>query len=203
MSQNQSSASSSSSTTVDDFTGQSIDPADLDLPIEPNPTGKTYRGPVAVTHVHRAMVDAILAYPAITNRELAEMFGYSPSWVGMVLQSPLFKNVLEKRRNEVINPIIVATTEERLKAVVDRSLDVIHEKLSKDVDKVNDALVLRALEIGAKALGMGQPKKEDIVVDVSHLDNLAKRLVALKPRDTGQGVVYEAENLEGQNAQAR
>ena len=106
-------------------------------------------------------------------------------------------------RVEIINPIIAATTEERLNAVMHRSLDVIHEKLNKDPDRVSDALALRALEITSKALGLGQPKKEDIVVDVSHLDNLAKRLVALKPRDTGNGVVYEAENLEGQSAQAR
>ena len=180
----------------------SIDPMDLTLPIE-EVKSKTYKGPKVMTNIHRAMIDTILAIPTVTTRDLAEMYGYSQAWVSLSLQSPLFKTELERRRVEIINPIIAATTEERLNAVMHRSLDVIHEKLNKDPDRVSDALALRALEITSKALGLGQPKKEDIVVDVSHLDNLAKRLVALKPRDTGNGVVYEAENLEGQSAQAR
>jgi hypothetical protein len=121
------------------------------------------------------------------------MFGYSTAWVNLSIQSPLFKNILDKRRAEIVNPIIIATTQERLQAVVDRSLDVIHEKLNKNPDQVSEALALKALELGSKALGMGQPKKEELVVDVSHLDNLAKRLVALKPRETTEGVIYEAE----------
>ena len=160
--------------------------------VAPNPP----KGPKVLTNVHRAMVDTILARPEITMAELGEKYGYSATWTNYIVSSPGFKRLLEKRRDEVINPIIIASTEERLQAVVNRSLDVIHEKLSKNADQVSENLALRALELSSKAMGLGQVKAATVVVESNHLDNLAKRLVALRPRDTQQGVVYEAEAKE-------
>jgi len=168
---------------------------DLEMPLKqvaPNPP----KGPKVLTNVHRAMVDTILARPSVTTAELGELFGFSTAWVGLCIQSVPFKRQLERRRAEVINPIIIASTEERLQAVINRSLDVIHEKLLKNPDQVSDTLALRALEVSAKALGLGQAVTATVVVESNHLDNLAKRLVALRPRDTSNGVVYEADAKE-------
>ena len=168
---------------------------DLEMPLKqiaPVPP----KGPRVLNNVHRAMVDTILARPDITTAELGDQYGFSASWTNMIINSVAFKRHLEKRRDEVINPIIIASTEERLQAVVNRSLDVIHEKLSKNPDQVSDNLALRALELGCNALGLGQAKAATVVVEANHLDNLAKRLVALRPRNTPQGEVYEAEIKE-------
>ena len=168
---------------------------DLEMPLKqiaPVPP----KGPKVLTNVHRAMADTILARPDITMAELGEQYGVSASWTNLIVNSVAFKRHLEKRRDEVINPIIIASTEERLQAVVNRSLDVIHEKLSKTPDQVSDNLALRALELSSKAMGLGQAKAATVVVEANHLDNLAKRLVALRPRNTPQGEVYEAEAKE-------
>lgn len=168
---------------------------DLEMPLKqiaPVPP----KGPKVLTNVHRAMVDTILARPDITMAELGDHYGISQSWTNMIVNSVAFKRQLEKRRDEVINPIIIASTEERLQAVVNRSLDVIHEKLNKSADQVSDTLALRALELSSKAMGMGQVKAATVVIESNHLDNLAKRLVALRPRTTSQGEVYEADAKE-------
>jgi hypothetical protein len=154
------------------------------------------KGPQVLTNLHKAMADTILARPDITTKELSEQYGHSLSWTNLIINSVAFKRYLEKRRDEVINPIIVASTEERLQAVVNRSLDVIHEKLMKSPSEVSDNLALRALELSSKAMGLGQAKAATVVVEANHLDNLAKRLVALRPRSTPQGEVYEANAKE-------
>ena len=164
---------------------------DLDLPmkqIAPVPP----KGPKVLNNVHRAMVDTILARPEMTTAELGEQYGFSPAWTNLIINSVAFKRLLEKRRDEVINPIIIASTEERLQAVVNRSLDVIHEKLSKSADQVSDNLVLKALEVSTKAMGMGQAKAAAVVIESNHLDNLAKRLVALRPRDNSGAIDVQA-----------
>jgi len=164
---------------------------DLDLPmkrIAPVPP----KGPKVLNNVHRAMVDTILARPEMTMAELGEQYGISPSWTNLIINSVAFKRLLGKRRDEVINPIIIASTEERLQAVVNRSLDVIHEKLSKSADQVSDNLVLKALEVSTKAMGMGQVKAAAVVIESNHLDNLAKRLVALRPRDNSGAIDVQA-----------
>jgi len=168
---------------------------DLEMPmkqIAPVPP----KGPKVLTNVHRAMADTILARPDITMAELGEQYNLSASWTNLIVNSVAFKRYIEKRRDEIVNPIIIASTQERLEAVTNRALDVIHEKLSKNADQVSDNLALRALELSSKAMGLGQAKAATVVVETNHLDNLAKRLVALRPRNTPQGEVYEAEAKE-------
>lgn len=154
------------------------------------------QGPKVLTNVHKAMADTILARPDISTAELAEQYGISQGWTNLIINSVAFRRYIDKRRDEVINPIIVASTQERLEAVVNRSLDVIHEKLMKSPGEVSDNLALRALELSSKAMGLGQAKAATVVVEANHLDNLAKRLVALRPRATPQGEVYEANAKE-------
>jgi len=168
---------------------------DLELPLK-QVAGSPPKGVKVLTNVHRAMVDTILANPTASCADLGDIYGYSAHWVNLTIQSPVFKRELERRRAEVINPIIIASTEERLQAVINRSLDVINEKLSKNPDQISDTLALRALEVSAKALGLGQATTTAVVVESNHLDNLAKRLVALRPRDTSNGVIYEADSKE-------
>jgi len=41
-------------------------------------------------------------------------------------------------------------------------------------------------------MGMGQAKAAAVVIESNHLDNLAKRLVALRPRDNSGAIDVQA-----------
>lgn len=101
---------------------------------------------------HEALIDVIISEPTIKQNDLAARFEVSPPWISRVIGSDAFQAALAKRREELTNPFLIATIEERLKGVVSQSLDVIAEKLqsSQSAD-----LALKALDLGTKALGFG------------------------------------------------
>jgi hypothetical protein len=116
--------------------------------------GEDYSGHRLVrTHYsHEAMIDVILANPTMTQRELAKQFSRSENWVSIVMGSDAFQAALAKRRDDVTDPFLVATIEERFRGLATQSLEVIAEKLEKSR---NTDLALKALDISAKALGFG------------------------------------------------
>jgi hypothetical protein len=101
---------------------------------------------------HEAMIDVILANPTMTQRELAKQFSRSENWISVVMGSDAFQAALAKRRDDVMDPFLVATIEERFRGLATQSLQVIADKLetSKNTD-----LALKALDISSKALGFG------------------------------------------------
>lgn len=136
---------------------------------------------VKVRYSHEAMIDLIISNPWIKQGDLARHFGYSESWISIVMNTDMFKAKLAERRGELVDPEIRATMEERFRAVVTKSLQVLQEKLSKPENDVPDNLVLRAAELGAKALGLGGNAPPPApVIAVDHLSTLAERLIALQ-----------------------
>lgn len=105
-----------------------------------------------VRYNHEAMIDVLIAEPTITQKQLAERFGHSENWVSIVMGSDSFQAALAKRRDDVIDPFLVATVEERLRGLADQSLKVIAENLEKTR---NTDVALKALDISTKALGFG------------------------------------------------
>lgn len=149
--------------------------------------------PAKLTYTHDAMIDVILAKPTVTAGELAALFERTPCWVGLVRSSDAFRERLEARRAEIVDPTVRATIEERFRAVTARSLEVLAEKLEKPSHQIPDGLVLKAVELGGKALAVGgnappPPPRE------GHLDRLAERLLSLQR--TVRGNLYEGEALE-------
>ena len=105
-----------------------------------------------VRYTHDGMIDLIVANPAITQGALARHFGYTQAWVSRVMNSDAFQARLAARKTELVDPSLVATIEEKLRALASRSIDVVLEKL----DSTNSAeMGLKALEITSKALGYG------------------------------------------------
>jgi len=108
-----------------------------------------------VSYTHDAMIDMLISNPGISQGELAAHFGYTPAWISTIMSSDAFKEKLEARREEVVNPIIRVTMEDRFTAVVMKSLEVLQEKLEQPHTAVPDQLALQAAGLGAKALGKG------------------------------------------------
>ena len=136
-----------------------------------------------VRYSHDAMIDQIIAQPMISQNQLAAMFGYTPAWVSTVMSSDAFKERLAERRSEIINPELTLSVQDRFRAVVERGLSVLQDKLSAPSSAVPDNLVLKAVELGAKGLalgGFGQSASTPPPPPPNHLEALAQRLLLLQ-----------------------
>lgn len=101
---------------------------------------------------HDAMIDVLIAEPEITQRKLAERFGRTEAWISVIIGSDAFQAALAKRREELSDPYLVASIEERLNGLAQQSIQVLTEKLESTR---NPDLAVKGLEIAAKALGFG------------------------------------------------
>jgi hypothetical protein len=105
-----------------------------------------------LNYSHDAMIDLILAEPWLSQGEIAARFGYSQSWLSIVMSSDVFKDRLAARKKEIVDPTITASVEERFEAIARRSAAVVLEKL--EAAPAPD-FALKALELSSKALGFG------------------------------------------------
>lgn len=140
-----------------------------------------------VAYSHAAMIDLIIANPGISQNALANYFGYTPSWISQVISSDAFQGALAKRREEIVDPLLMATVKEHFDALVLRSLDILQQKLNRPALEIPDNLALRALEIGSRAAGYGAkdsgPAPAGTPAEVHiHLEQLGGGLVALLQR---------------------
>jgi hypothetical protein len=141
---------------------------------------------------HTDMIDFIIANPGVSQGALAIRYGYTQSWISLVMSSDAFKSAMAARREELIDPTLLATVNERFTAMTTRSLERLMEKL--DAPAVSDNVVLKAVELGAKAMGIGgnavpPPPPAD------HLAQLANRLIDLQSR-VRQGVTLDGQAVE-------
>ena len=122
-----------------------LPPARADRPLAP--------GPRKLNYTHEDCIDAILANPAVTQNALAERYGYTPSWISLIINSDAFQAALAKRRDEVISPELKATVEERFRALIMESQRVLHDKLMTPGCPPN--IALGVLGTASRALGYG------------------------------------------------
>lgn len=130
---------------------------------------------LAASYSHAAMVQLMVDNPTWSHKKFAAHWGKGAGWFASVLASDAFQSELDKRRGEIPNPELTATMDERFRALALRSLDVLQDKLGGK--EVSDNIVLRATEIGVKALGMGQAVPPPTAPS-GNVDTLAERLVA-------------------------
>ena len=106
----------------------------------------------SLRYTHEAMIDVILANPSIKQNELAATFDRSVPWISRIIGSDSFQAALAKRREDITDPFLVATIEERFRGLAFQSLEIITEKLETSK---NSDLALKALDVSVKALGFG------------------------------------------------
>lgn len=128
-----------------------------------------------VRYTHEDCIDRILANPGISQNDLAAMYGYSASWICVVVNSDVFQARLAMRRDELVDPVLKASITERFKALTVRSLEVLQHKLSAHPDSVDSDLALEAAKLGAKSLGLGVAQVQ-IAPAGPDLNQLAERL---------------------------
>jgi hypothetical protein len=105
-----------------------------------------------VSYTHDAMIDLMIANPAIRNAELATHFRFTQTWISRVVNSDAFLARLAARKEDIIDPSIVVSLEEKFKALADASLDIFMDKLHA----TNSAdMALKGIEAASKALGYG------------------------------------------------
>ena len=134
------------------------------------------------SYTHEAMIELIIEHPELDQNHIAAHFGYTPSWISNILASDSFQSRLAARREEVIDPELRATLEERFRALAIQSLKVLQTKLA--APQVSDTVALRAAELGARACGVGgfgvQSNAPGPAPAGDRLEQLAARLVALQ-----------------------
>jgi len=147
-----------------------------------------------VRYTHTDMIDYLIANPSTSQGQLALRYGYTQGWVSNIMASDAWQAALAARRQELVDPTLAATLEERFRGMTLQSLERLQEKLS--APQVSDNVVLRALELGAKALGVGGNAAPKEVPVADRLERLAARLIDLQS-GVRQGQVYQAELIEG------
>lgn len=105
-----------------------------------------------VKYSHDAMIDQMIENPAISQTQLAAMFGYTGPWVSRVVNSDAFLARLAERKSDLVDPAIALTLDEKFRSLASQSLDIIQEKLHATR---NPDTALKALELSTKALGYG------------------------------------------------
>lgn len=105
-----------------------------------------------VKYTHDAMIDLIIANPKIKQAEIAAHFGYTQAWVSRIFNSDAFQARLAVRKEDLVDPTILLTIDEKLKAIANKSLDILQEKL--EVSN-NPEFAKATAELSIKALGYG------------------------------------------------
>ena len=130
-----------------------------------------------VRYSHEDMIDFIIANPGCKQGDVARRYGYTESWISLVMSSDAWKSAMAKRREELVDPTLLLTINERFTAMTQRSLERLMEKL--DAPVVSDNVVLKAVELGARAMGVGGNAVPQ-TPPADHLAQLANRLIDLQ-----------------------
>lgn len=111
-----------------------------------------------VRYPHEAIIEEIILHPMITQRELARRCGRSEYWMSCIVNSDAFKQRLEERKEELVDPIIRASVEQRLQAVAEMALDRLVDKLEgPGPHKIIDLVAAAKLGVGDRNMVNSKP----------------------------------------------
>lgn len=115
-----------------------------------------------VRYTHDAMIDQIIANPGVSEIELGELFGYSKQWVSRLMCSDAFQARLALRKEEIIDPKLTASVEERLRGAAMLSLEIITRNLETNQNFGNAMKVAElTLKAGAYGARSSQPIQQN------------------------------------------
>lgn len=138
--------------------------------------GQLRNGVAKTNYTHDFLIDAIIANPAIDQRDLARSLGYSEAWISMIMASDSFQAKFTERQKELVDPVMRQSLDTQFKALVLQSAEVLRRKLEANQ---NETTALKVLDTAAKALGYGARVKVEGTVHHSH--SLVGLLSSLPP----------------------
>lgn len=147
-----------------------------------------------VSYTHLDMIDFLICNPHSTLAVLAARYGYSIGWICNVQASDAWKAAFAKRRAEMSDPIVEQNVKERMEGITLLSLERLKEKLEAPL--VADNVVLKAVELGAKGMGLGGNAQVEHTPAADHLAQLANRLIDLQSNIREEKPV-EGKTIEG------
>lgn len=128
-----------------------------------------------IRYTHVDIIDFIIANPGISQNQIAARYGYTPAWVSNIMASDAWQAAMAARREEIVDPELRATMDERFRGMTILSLRRLQERL--EAPQVSDQVILRAVELGAKACGVGGNRApvdmEKTVINIFGPDRLA------------------------------
>ena len=148
----------------------------------------------ALRYTHEDCIDCILASPGISQNDLAMRYGVTAAWMSIVVNCDAFKVKLAERKAELVDPVLAASLNERFGALAQASVDRLLKRVTDAEAGVPDKVLLEAAALGAKAIGMGEPKSS-VVNAQDHLAALAHRLIDLN-KPVGQAIDVAAREVE-------
>lgn len=153
-----------------------------------------------VRYTHDAIIDEILLDPGVSQGELAAKFGFTQSWMSIIVNSDAFQERLAERKGQLVDPAITASIEDRLESLAKRSLDRL-------LDRVESAVPLKPLELVAMAkLGVGNRADRPVappaapgifVLQLPAVAQNTQQWLAGSARPAPQGVEVLVENADG------
>jgi hypothetical protein len=130
---------------------------------------------------HEAMINLLINEPTLTRYQIGERLGLTASWVSSCMASAAFKERFLERQQEVVDPILFQSINERFEGMLLRLIEVINEKLNQE--HVPDKFALRAFELTLRAAGYGGGNSPAQAVSGGavhqHLESMASNLVTL------------------------
>lgn len=149
-----------------------------------------------ISYSHDKVIDVLVANPRVTQRQLAAYFGYTEGWMSRMMSSDAFKLRVANRRTDLVDPLIVASVEERFKFLAVRGLEVLQEKLDQPTELISENLALKALELGARGLGVGGFAGSTVKVDIHNQIDLRAAIEEGNQRRVALRTVEAAPALE-------
>lgn len=145
---------------------------------------------VKISPLHEAMVNLVIYEPRLNHGEIAERLGVRREWVGVCLASKVFKERLNERMSDLVDPTLLASISERFEGMLLRLIELINKELGKE--DVPIKTTLRAFELVLRASGYGgsgAPQKplDGLSVHV-HLENMAHSLTTLLRKEKARVV---------------
>lgn len=136
-----------------------------------------------LNYTHEALVDLMVSHPELNQNQLASAFGYTAAWLSTIVCSDAFQARLAQKREEIIDPVLRLTVEERFKAMVNKSFEVLMEKLH--APQVSENVAIRCAEMGARVLAVkaGKDSMPAPLPPGERLTKLAGRLRELQRGD--------------------
>lgn len=127
-------------------------------PVHPDSKSTGNQRIYKVSHIHECIINEMIADPTRTITELAEIFGYSTSWMSRLTNSDSFQARLAERRQEVMDPSIRARLKDKLETVTIVALDSIQRKLESP--EASAEFAIASLGIVQQGLGLVKPPKK-------------------------------------------